>query len=390
MKGGFLMTEGTNDSKKNKKKITYRDIVKERGREASIARRIFIIIFIILIATIAIGGYSGYNYVKEGLSPVDIDSTKEVEVNIPLGSSTSDIATILEDEGLIHNKLIYRFYVKFNNVADFQAGDYTLSPSMTLAEITSELQTGAVFDEPVLRVTIPEGRNIEEIVAVYAEKAGVNEQEFLDKMNDDTYIQTLIDTYPSLLTNEILHEDIRYPLEGYLFPATYEFYVKEPDIETIVTKMLDKTNDVVATYKEKIDENEMTVHEILTFASLVEEEAPSSDDRALIAGVFYNRLADGMPLQTDPTVIYAHGEHISRLTYADYEIESPYNTYHVNGLPIGPISNFGESALESVLQPDDSNYFYFLADREGNVYYSTTYEEHQAKEAEYIHSQPQE
>ncbi|SER73277.1 UPF0755 protein [Gracilibacillus ureilyticus] len=383
------MSKGTDDSnKKEKKRPTYKEIAQERGREASIARKIFFFIFIVLIALIIIGGYSGYKYVSNGLSPVDPDSEETVEVNVPLGSSTSDIAAILEEEGLINNSLIYRFYVKFNNAADFQAGDYTLSPSMSLAEITAELETGAVYEEAVLRVTVPEGRNIEEIADIYEENAGVDREEFLAKMNDDAYIEELMERYPNILTEEILAEDIRYPLEGYLFPATYEFYEENPSVDTIVTNMLNKSRDILFIYLDQIEaQDQFTIHDIVTFASLVEEEAPSIEDRKRISGVFYNRMDQGMMLQTDPTVIYAHGEHISRLTYADYEIESPYNTYHVMGLPVGPIANFGESSLQAVLEPEQSNYLYFLADAEGNVHYSSTYEEHQAYEQQYIHSQ---
>lgn len=207
-------------------------------------------------------------------------------------------------------------------------------------------------------------------------------------MSDKAYIQELIKQYPDILTEDILQEDIRYPLEGYLFPATYQFAEEKPSIEKVVTSMLNKTKEVFMPYLEQIKGMEQfNMHDIFTFASLVEEEAPNNEDRRLISGVFYNRIDEGMRLQTDPTVIYAHGEHISRLTYDHYEIESPYNTYTVTGLPIGPIANFGVSSLQAVLEPQDSNYLYFLADQEGNVHYSTTYEEHQTLEEKYIHSQ---
>ncbi|MFD2657288.1 endolytic transglycosylase MltG [Gracilibacillus thailandensis] len=372
---------------KSKKKLTYKEISQERAKEASVARRIILIVFIVLTAVIIIGGFSGYKYVKKGLTPVDPDSDETVNVTIPLGSSSSDIANILEDEGIISNSLIYRFYVKFNNAADFQAGDYSLSPSMTLAEVTEELGTGSLQQEAQLRVTVPEGRNIEEIASIYQEHAGIDSEEFLEKMTDQSYIEGLIEQYPNVLTEEILAEDIIYPLEGYLFPATYAFYTDEPTIDDIITQMLNKTNDVVVAYYDQIDALDLSIHEVITFASLVEEEAPSEEDRREIAGVFNNRLKEGMKLQTDPTVIYAHGEHISRLTYDHYEIDSPYNTYQVQGLPVGPIANFGESSLSAVLDPEENNYLYFLADSDGNVHYSTTYEEHQNLEDEYIHNE---
>ncbi|SHN10055.1 endolytic transglycosylase MltG [Gracilibacillus kekensis] len=375
-------------NEKSKPKLTYKEISQERAKEASIARKIIILVLFLLTALIIFGGYTGYNYVKKGVSPVDPNSEETIDVTIPLGSSSSDIANILEDNGVINNSLIYRFYVKFNNISNFQAGDYALSPSMTLAEITSELETGSIQEEPELRVTIPEGRNINEIATLYQENAGVDKEEFLEKMQDTSYIKELISEYPNILSESILHDDIIYPLEGYLFPATYEFYEEEPTIDQIVTQMLNKTNNVIVAYFDQVDALDFTIHEIMTFASLVEEEAPSADDRKLIAGVFYNRMDQGMMLQTDPTVIYAHGEHISRLTYDHYEIDSPYNTYQVEGLPVGPISNFGESSLTAIFKPNRSdNYLYFLADSEGNVYYSRSYDEHQELEDQYIHNQ---
>ncbi|GAB2554750.1 endolytic transglycosylase MltG [Gracilibacillus alcaliphilus] len=376
------------EEKKNKQKLPkYNELAVKRAKDVSVARKIILILLIIFAIIVVVGGFSAYQYIQKAISPVDPSSNQEVEITIPLGASSSDIADLLEEEGLIENSLVYRFYVKLHNMADFQAGEYTLSPSMTLEEISEELATGTLMEEAVLRVTVPEGRNMEEIATIYEENAGINQEDFLQKMQDESYIEELIDNYPAILHEVILNEDIIYPLEGYLFPATYEFFHDKPTVEEAVTQMLDKTNEIVDSHREEIEATDFSLHELLTFASLVEEEAPSAEDRQQIAAVFYNRLEDGMRLQTDPTVIYAHGEHIPRLTYDHYEIESPYNTYYVDGLPVGPIANFGESSLVSVLEPADNNYFYFLADSEGNVYYSETYEEHQHLEEEYIHSQ---
>lgn len=161
-------TDETNLKKNNKP--TYKEIAQQRGKEASVARKIFLIIFLVLLFIIIVGGFLGYKYVKNGLTPVDPSNKETINVTIPLGSSTSNIAFILEENGIIANSLIYRFYVKFNNASDFQAGDYALSPSMTLEEVTEELQTGSVTQAGAVRVTIPEGRNIEEIAETYEKK----------------------------------------------------------------------------------------------------------------------------------------------------------------------------------------------------------------------------
>jgi len=181
-----------------------------------------------------------------------------------------------------------------------------------------------------------------------------------------------------------LAEDVRYPLEGYLFPATYPFFEEKPSIETVVTTMLDATSDNITPYFAFLESKEKTVHWLLTFASLLEREATAKTDRETIASVFYNRMDEGMPLQTDPTVLYALGEHKDRVLYSDLEVQDPYNTYVHTGLPPGPIANAGRSSIEAVVDPSITDYFYFLADSEGKNHFSKTYDEHLKKKAEHI------
>ncbi|SDK52336.1 endolytic transglycosylase MltG [Sediminibacillus albus] len=361
--------------------------MKQRIEEASTVRKIVAIILSCLVLIILIGTVSGYLYVKSAMEPVDPDDDSQIGVEIPLGSSTSQIAQILEDNGIISNSLVFRFYIKFNNVAEFQAGEYDFSPSMSFGEIVDALQTGTVLKEPVLSITIPEGKNIEEIASIFAEKAGINADDFIKKTEDVEYVQQLINKHPSILSEAVLDPEIRYPLEGYLFAATYDFYEENPGIEKIIESMIRKTENVVTPYLDSISEQDGvgSVHEALTMASLVEKEARTEKDRKLIAGVFYNRLAEDMMLQTDPTVLYAKGEHKSRVLFEDLEVESPYNTYQVTGLPVGPISNFGENSLKSILEPEDTSYMYFVAAEDGTVYYSETYEKHQQLTQEYLH-----
>ena len=147
-----------------------------------------------------------------------------------------------------------------------------------------------------------------------------------------------------------MHEDVKTPLEGYLYAITYDFYEENPSIESIVEMMLEQTQSVMAPYFEQIDEAGMTIHEAITFASIIEKETGKLDQRNEISGVFHNRLDVDMPLQTDPTVIYAKGEHTERVLYEKLEIESPYNTYKVKGLPVGPISNFAREFFRSCIK----------------------------------------
>ncbi|MFD2046170.1 endolytic transglycosylase MltG [Ornithinibacillus salinisoli] len=369
------------DKKKTKK---YRENLIVRGEEARTVRKVVAIIIVSLILILVVGGISGYNYIKSGLQPVDPDNEQGIEVEIPLGSSTSSIASLLEENEIIKDSRIFRFYIKFKNESGFQAGEYTFTKSMTFDEIIESLKSGRIIKEPVYRVTIPEGLTVEQIAEVYADALPITKEEFLDKVNDTAYVESLIDTYPSILSEEILQEDILTPLEGYLFAATYDFYEAEPPIETIITNMLDKTRDVVYSYMDGINEKGFSIHEALTMASIVEKEAVTEEQRKIISGVFYNRLDAGMRLQTDPTVLYALGTHKGRVLLTDTEVESPYNTYVIDALPIGPISNFSQSALESSIYPEETDYLYFLHDSEGNIHYAETNEEHNENRSKYI------
>lgn len=349
----------------------------ERTRDASIVRKIVFVLIIIITALMIYGGKSAYEYVNNGLTPVDPDSEEIVEIDIPLGSSATAIAGILEDAGVISDELMYRLFIKVNNYAGFQAGEYKLSPSMSLAEISETLQTGNIIRNPLFTVTIPEGRTIEEIAVLFENSLGTEAEDFIELMKDEEYINQLIDLYPTVLSDEILQDDIRYPLEGYLFAATYPIYDENPEIDEVIRAMLNRTRDVIASYSDQIRELEnFSIHDIMTFSSLVEREARDEEERRLISGVFYNRLAEGMRLETDPTVLYAHGKHKDRVLFKDLEIESPYNTYYVYGLPIGPISNFGTSSLQAVLEPAETSYLFFVAAPDGEIHFTETFEEH--------------
>lgn len=370
-------------SKKKKKEI-YKDNLNARSEEAKKVRKIVVIIILSLVVILLIGGIFGYIYIKSALKPVDPDSTEEITVDIPIGSSSSTIAKLLEENGLIKDARVFRFYTKFKNESDFQAGEYTFRPSMTLNQFIQSLKSGKVVAEPVYNITIPEGKSIDEIAEIYADELPFSKEDFLDQVNDPDYIKQLMEDYPDLLTKDILDKDIRTPLEGYLFAATYNFYEEDPSVESVVSEMMEKTEEVFSDYAEEIEESDYSVHEIFTLASLVEKESGSEDQRDKIAGLFYNRLNEGMKLQTDPTVLYALGEHKGKVLSKDLKTDSPYNTYQIDTLPVGPISNFAASSLEAVLHPEESDYIYFLHDEEGNIHFSETHKEHLKYKEKYI------
>jgi UPF0755 protein len=369
-------------SESNKDEFTEKLL--EKHQEAKLVRRIVLIVSLIIFISLGAGITFGYKYIESALKPVDPTNEKPVEVTIPIGSSTRKIANILEENDVIKDAKVFRYFVKFKNESGFMAGDYILNQSMTFEEIIASLKTGKILQDAVFTLTIPEGKHLEQIVKIVAEKTGHTEEELLTKLNDQTYIQELMDKYPTVITEEVLNSDIRYSLEGYLFPATYPFYTEKPSIEEIVNTMLDKTEDVLFNYHEAMLEKEMTTHQLLTFASLIEEEATAKTDREDISSVFYNRIKVQMPLQTDPTVLYALGEHKDRVLYEDLEIDSPYNTYVIQGLPVGPIANAGEMSIEAALNPAETDFLYFLATKDGDVIFTKTLEEHNREKAKHI------
>lgn len=356
----------------------------EQKKEVKIVRRIVFIVTLVLIIGGLIGGRAVYKYISEALQPVDPNSEEVIEVEIPIGSGLTSISKTLEEKGLINDAKIFKYYAKFNNESQFQAGSYGLTKAMTLDELIQSLKTGKVYRTPVFTMTIPEGLTLDQIAATVEKRTSIPAKDFLDYVNDEQTIADLMGRYPNILTEEILGEDVRYPLEGYLFPATYPFYEEKPSVQTVVSTMLDATASNITPYFAYLESKEKSVHWLLTFASLLEREATAKTDRETIASVFYNRLDEGMPLQTDPTVLYALGEHKDRVLFEDLKIENPYNTYVNTGLPPGPIANAGKSSIEAVVDPSVTDYFYFLADKEGNNHFAKTYEEHLANRAKFI------
>lgn len=339
--------------------------------------------FISIIVLCIIGEIVGYFWIVSTLSPVDENNTEQVEIDIPMGSTPSNIGDILEENHVIQNSFTFVNYAKYFNEVSFQAGTYQLSPSLDASEIVDILNDGPIA---VLqyKITIPEGTSLEQISQIVEKQSGISSEEFMTTVNDTDYLLSLQSQYPSMLTDKIFQEGIRYPLEGYLYPATYEYYSKDETVDSIIQPMLKKTADVLSGYQDEMTQRNIDAHTLLTMASLVEEEATQLTDRKKIASVFYNRVEAGMPLQTDPTVLYALGEHKDRVLYSDLEVESPYNTYRIKGLPIGPISNAGEESIDAALHPEETEYYYFLADGTGNVYFSSTLDEHNALKAEHI------
>lgn len=367
-----MSVDSSQHSNKENRKIP----IDNRIEEARLVRRIVFILSIIIILLIGGGITGGYYYLKSALQPVAPEDKTTVNIEIPIGSSVGNIARILEENGIIRDATVFRYYIKFKNESGFQAGDYEFSPSMEIKDIIAYLKTGKVIKEAAFTVTIPEGTQIDQIATIVEEHTEHSKDDFLAKVNDLAYLESLIEKYPAILTERILDPELNQPLEGYLYPSTYDFYEEQPTLEQIIEKMLSQTEFVLSTYQDKIEAKGYSIHEFLTLSSLIEEEATQKADREKIASVFYNRMDKGMPLQTDPTVLYALGKHQVGITLNDLKVDSPYNTYVIKGLPIGPIANAGEVSIRAALNPAKSDALYFYARPNGEVLFSKTLREH--------------
>lgn len=358
--------------------------VAERKAEAVKVRKVVTIASAIGFAIFLIIFIGMYLYINSALKPVDPDNKKLTKIEIPMGSGPTDISTILEKKGIVKNAKVFKYYLKFKNESGFMAGTYKLSPSMTLGQITKEIKSGTIAEKVVMKITIPEGLRLKEIAVILAKKTGRTEKQVMDELNNPRFVKKMMDKFPNLLGDEILNKKVRYPLEGYLFPATYPFTKEKPSVEEMVVPMIKKTEEVLNDYNGKMD-GKYSIHELLTLASIVEEECNEKSDRKRIASVFENRLNIGMPLQTDTSILYALDVQKEKVLHKDLEVDSPYNTYKYTGLTPGPISNAGVLSIEAVLEPTKTNYLYFITATEtGETYFATTLEQHNRNSAKYI------
>lgn len=330
----------------------------------------FILIIIFFFAIIVVL----FNYL---LSPVK-ESSEIVEFEVKEGSYVYSVGNDLLKEGLIKNELAYKIYVKVKNIKGYKAGIYKLDKSMGTKKIVNIL-TGDYYKPAGFNITFKEGITIKKIAKEIEKKTDYTEDDFYDKLKDEEYINELINTY-WFLTDDIKNNDIYYPLEGYLYPETYNFPLNVK-LEDIIKVMLDQTNLVLSKYKSEIDNSSYSIHQIITMASIIEKEAVYDNDKKMIASVFYNRLDSGMSLGSDVTTYYAFKIDLGErdLTSSELNTYNPYNTRgpSMNGkLPVGPISNFSKTSFEASLEPDESDYYYFVADKSGKTHFTKTYEEH--------------
>jgi len=327
-----------------------------------------------------------FTLVVSVLVPKNIASQREVDFLVTKGEGTRDIALNLEKQKLIYWSPLFRFFVLTVGISNnLQAGTYELSPSMSSLEIALKMSSGDVKETTI---TIVEGWNLQDI-GLYLEEKGIVQAEELWETTGVPgvdYRGAAGLPYPADLSQNfpfLAEKPAFVGLEGYLFPDTYKVRPGE-SAKTVVSLMLLNFQKKIEALKEDIVQEEKSVFEIVTVASLLEKEVQTKEDKQLVAGVIQNRLDIGMGLQIDATVSYLTGRKDTAVTKEETRIDSRYNTYAYPGLPLGPIANPGLESIEAALNPTENPYFYYLSTLEGETIFSRTLEEHNKAKAEHI------
>lgn len=335
----------------------------------------------VVVALLAVGGGAFAYHEKQitnytALSP---KSKKMKSVHIDNGESASAIAKQLQKEGIIRSSDAFMNYVGDHNVSQLLSGYYQLSPSMTVGTVAKKVAKGG-SPYPINShnaVTVREGENAESIAADVAQHSKFTKDEFLKALNDQAFLGRLKEAYPGLLDSAISAKDVRYHLEGYLYPATYNLKGMT-NVNQVINQMVAKSYSEYQPYFDQIKKSGMTVQQVMTLASLVEREGVDQTSRGIIAGVFLNRIDINMPLASDVAVKYALDTNKPNLSNKDVQVDSPFNLYKNPGYGPGPFDSPSVDSVSAVLNPldRDKGYLYFVANLQtGKIYYSKTYDD---------------
>lgn len=338
--------------------------------------KVLFFIFIILFIAAIVGYFILENYYTSNLEPVYTEGEAFI-FTIEEGEYASDVSAKLYEQGLIKNENVFNFYVSLEDRGNFMAGDFLLAPTMSVEEITSKFIEGDFYVVDIL-ITIPEGKSLEHIADILASQTIRTSEEYLETWQDPDFLNQVIEDF-WFIDETILDDDLRYALEGYLFPETYYFYI-EGSVKSATYTMLNQMEKVLDEYESGISSSSYNVHELLTLASIIELEGVSNSSRSMISGVFYNRLNNGMELGSDVTTYYGLGIDLTDgpLTKTQFNTYTPYNTRNSNviGLPVGAICNPGKSSIEAAIYPTANDNYFFVADINMETYFRQTYDEH--------------
>lgn len=317
---------------------------------------------VILIIIIALGISSYFYYYSVSKHPFK-KGIEEVRVVVNPGDSLYKVLDNLKEENKIRSLLIIKAYIKKNNLqTNIKPGNYIIKSDVNLNVFLTDLNEG-LYNKDLIKITIPEGYDIEKIAQTLENKNVISKEEFISGVK-----QYVVPEYIKEKGNR------KYALEGYLFPDTY-MLAKEMKAEDIINIMFNRFNGALNELREKYKIDNDKVDTIITVASMVEKEAEASSERGKVASVFYNRMKKGMRMQSCATVLYALGEHRDKLYDRDLKVDSPYNTYIIDGFPPGPIASPGMASIEAALNPEDTNYLFFVSYNDGTHFFTHDYNE---------------
>ena len=332
--------------------------------------------------------------------PKESYSSEKVIFSVEKGQGSKEISIKLEQQGLIKSGPLFRLYALHSGTAGkLQAGDYLLSPAMTIPEIVKKFVAGDIIKE---RITIVEGWNLRDIGRYFEERGMFQQNEFftiagypmVDYSKESSLSQPKdfsqefacpVGSPPGDSCGDFLRDKPKnLGLEGYIFPDTYEI-VKGESLEALMRKIL-KNFDKKLTpeIRDETEKQGKTIFEIVTMASIIEKEVRSFDDRQIVSGILWKRIKSNMPLQVDATVTYIIGKTTTKVLIEETKIDSPYNTYKYVGLPQGPISNPGLESIRAAIYPRESEYWFYLSKPDGETVFSKTFKEHNRAKAEYL------
>lgn len=338
---------------------------------SSMKRFIYSIVLVVLV-------WSGYRlWYGNALRPLDAESDARISITIESGTSTSKIAELLEEKGVIRSSTAFKRYVKKADIsASLQAGTFILLPSMTVEEIAATLSSGQSNEQSI---TIPEGYTVKNIDQLLAEKGFTEYGDIMACANECDF---------SSFDFVTEHADMAVrggKLEGYLFPDTYFVDASDFVPKFFLERMLGVFRQrIVDGMAGEIAASGRTLHEIVTMASLIEEETRTADERAIVSGILWKRYDEGIGLYVDASNRYILDKPTATITAADLEMDSPYNLRRYRGLPPGPIASPSLASMEAALNPQESPYYYYLHGNDGQIRYAATNEEHNANRARYL------
>jgi len=333
-------------------------------------RRLVTRLLTAIVLLLVLAGVAGLGALRWLTEPYKGYSTQEVYVEIPSGTGVNAIGHRLVDAGVIRNGWAFRLAMRVSSEArPLKAGEYRFTDAMSPADVIEKLARGDVYLRPI---TFPEGLTISEMGAIFEQHGFGTAKEFVDAAKRAA--PAIRDLDPGATS-----------LEGYIFPETYSLprYTTAP---MLVEQMVERFKHVTAELRADALAHNTSVREIVTLASLVEKETAKPEERAIVAAVYRNRLRLGMPLQCDPTVIYAlrqAGLYNGNLTRTNLQFDSRYNTYRYPGLPPGPIAAPGRASLEAAARPADVPYLYFVSKNDGSHVFATTLAEHNRNVQQY-------